>query len=102
MPPRTGVRGWNPPGVRGVRAGRRETARAEPKRFNARRNIAFGHGEHFCPGASLARTEARISFERLLARLDDLQLVDPSALSYAPSFIIRGLNDLPLRFRRRS
>jgi cytochrome P450 len=56
----------------------------------------------FCPGASLARAETRISFARLLARLDDLQLVDPSALSYAPSFIIRGLNDLPLRFRRRS
>jgi cytochrome P450 len=76
--------------------------RFDAKRANARRNIAFGHGEHFCPGASLARAEARISFERLLARLDDLELVDPSALSYAPSFIIRGLNDLPLRFRRRS
>jgi cytochrome P450 len=74
--------------------------RFDPKRPNARRNIAFGHGEHFCPGASLARAEARISFERLLARLDDLQLVDRSALSYAPSFLIRGLNDLPLRFRR--
>jgi cytochrome P450 len=76
--------------------------RFDAKRPNARRNIAFGHGEHFCPGASLARAEARISFERLLARLDDLRLVDPSALSYAPSFIIRGLDDLPLRFRRRS
>lgn len=76
--------------------------RFDAKRPNARRNIAFGHGEHFCPGASLARAEARISFERLLARLDDLRLVDPSALSYAPSFIIRGLNDLPLRFRRRT
>jgi len=76
--------------------------RFDAKRSNARRNIAFGHGEHFCPGASLARAEARISFERLLARLDDLQLVDPGALSYAPSFLIRGLDALPLRFRRRS
>ena len=75
--------------------------RFDPKRSNARRNIAFGHGEHFCPGASLARTEARISFERLLARLDDLQLVDPGALSYAETFIIRGLEHLPMRFRRR-
>jgi cytochrome P450 len=79
----------------------------DPDRFdaarpNARRHIAFGHGEHFCPGASLARTEARISFERLLARLDDLQLVDPSALSYAPTFVIRGLNALPLRLRHRA
>lgn len=76
--------------------------RFDPKRSNARRNVAFGNGEHFCPGASLARAEARISFERLLARLDDVRLVDPAALSYAETFIIRGLNDLPLRFRRRS
>jgi cytochrome P450 len=76
--------------------------RFDARRSNARRNIAFGHGEHFCPGASLARAEARVSFERLLARLDDIQLVDPSALSYAPTFIIRGLNDLPLRFRCRT
>jgi len=76
--------------------------RFDAKRSNARRNIAFGHGEHFCPGASLARAEARISFERLLARLDDFRLVDPGALSYAMTFIIRGLNDLPIRFRRRA
>jgi cytochrome P450 len=76
--------------------------RFDARRSNARRNIAFGHGEHFCPGASLARAEARISFERLLARLDDFRLVDPGALSYAESFILRGLNDLPVRFRRRS
>jgi cytochrome P450 len=76
--------------------------RFDARRSNARRNIAFGYGEHFCPGASLARAEARITFDRLLARLDDLSLVDPSRLSYAPTFIIRGLNNLPLRFRRRA
>jgi len=76
--------------------------RFDPKRANARRNIAFGHGEHFCPGANLARAEARISFERLLARLDEIRLIDPGALSYAETFLIRGLNDLPLRFRRRA
>ena len=76
--------------------------RFDARRSNARRNIAFGHGEHFCIGASLARAEARIGFERLLARLDDIRLVDPRALSYVETFIIRGLNDLPVRFRRRS
>jgi cytochrome P450 len=76
--------------------------RFDARRTNARRNIAFGYGEHFCPGASLARAEARISFERLLARLDDFELPDPGGLSYAPTFVIRGLNALPLRFRRRS
>ena len=77
--------------------------RFDAKRRNARRNIAFGHGEHFCPGASLARAEACVSFERLLARLDDFQLaVDPRSLRYAETFIIRGLEELPLRFRRRA
>jgi cytochrome P450 len=76
--------------------------RFDARRANARRNVAFGHGEHFCIGASLARTEVRISFERLLARLGDFGLVDPRALSYVESFILRGLNDLPIRFRRRA
>jgi hypothetical protein len=76
--------------------------RFDPRRSNARRNIAFGHAEHFCVGAGLARAEARIGFGRLVARLDDIRLVDPGALSYAETFIIRGLNDLPVRFRRRS
>jgi cytochrome P450 len=75
--------------------------RFDPRRSNARRNIAFGHGEHFCIGASLARTETRISFERVLARLDDVRLVQPTALSYVESFIVRGLNHLPLQLRRR-
>jgi cytochrome P450 len=75
--------------------------RFDAGRANARHNVAFGHGEHFCPGASLARAEARISFERLLARLDGFRLVDPAALAYAPTFIIRGLERLPIRFRRR-
>ncbi len=74
--------------------------RFDARRHNARRNIAFGHGEHFCPGASLARAEARTSFERILTGLDDFQLVDPGALRYAQTFIIRGLEALPLRFRR--
>jgi cytochrome P450 len=76
--------------------------RFDPKRANARRNVAFGYGEHFCPGASLARAEARVSFERLLARLDDLALVDAGALSHAKTFIIRGLERLPIRYRRRA
>jgi phosphoglycolate phosphatase-like HAD superfamily hydrolase len=41
------------------------------------------------------------ALERLLARLGDFRLIDPGALSYIETFIIRGLNDLPVRFRRR-
>ena len=37
-------------------------------RPSARRQIAFGFGEHLCLGASLARLEARVMFEELFAR----------------------------------
>ena len=44
----------------------------DPTRANAMRHLAFGHGEHFCLGAALARAEGRIAIETLLERLDDI------------------------------
>lgn len=38
-------------------------------------HLSFGHGEHFCLGASLARLEARVVLEELLARFPDYALV---------------------------
>lgn len=44
----------------------------DPERFDVtrkvQRHLSFGHGVHFCLGASLARLEARVAFEELLAR----------------------------------
>ena len=37
-----------------------------PKRPNARQNLAFANGPHFCIGAQLARTETAIALRRLL------------------------------------
>jgi cytochrome P450 len=43
-------------------------------RENARQHVSFGAGHHHCLGASLARLEASIAFERLLGRFPELAL----------------------------
>lgn len=46
-------------------------------RANVRSHLAFGDGPHICPGAALARLEARIAIEVLIDRVDTITL-DPS------------------------
>ncbi len=74
-------------------------------RTNARQHIAFGRGIHTCPGAPLARAEARAGIERLLDRTTDLRISEavhgPAGsrrYSYLPTFILRGLTHLNLAF----
>jgi cytochrome P450 len=43
-------------------------------RDNARQHVSFGAGPHHCLGASLARLEAAIAFERLVSRFPNLAL----------------------------
>ena len=57
-------------------------------------HVAFGFGEHFCMGASLARLEARIFFDELLQRFSTVELAgDPERLR---SSLMRGLVHLPV------
>ncbi|MGV9301684.1 cytochrome P450, partial [Amycolatopsis sp. NPDC003676] len=77
----------------------------DPARSNARQHIAFGRGAHTCPGAPLARAEARIAIERLLARTTDLRIdeavhgpAEERRYHYLPTFILRGLTSLHLEF----
>jgi cytochrome P450 len=91
-------------------------ANRDPRRFecpaefradreNARQHIAFGHGIHTCPGAPLARSEARVSVERLLDRLSDITISETAhgpagnrRYDYVPTYILRGLRRLHLEF----
>jgi cytochrome P450 len=91
-------------------------ANRDPRRFedptefrvdrqNARTNLAFGRGLHACPGGPLARTEARVSIQRMLERTRDIRISESEhgpagarKYSYAPTYILRGLNRLHLEF----
>jgi len=91
-------------------------ANRDPRRFecpaefridrpNAQSHIAFGRGNHSCPGAPLARSEGRVSLERILDRMHHIRLSEehhgpPGArrFGYAPTWVLRGLNELHLEF----
>jgi cytochrome P450 family 142 subfamily A polypeptide 1 len=64
-------------------------------------HLAFGHGAHFCLGASLARLELKVMFEVLLERLPDLELASDAPLALRPSNFIVGIASMPVTFAPR-
>jgi cholest-4-en-3-one 26-monooxygenase len=83
-----------------ISANRDEDVFPDAHRFDVGRtpndHIAFGVGEHFCLGSSLARLEIRIMFEELLRRLPDLELAGP--VRRLRSNFINGWKEIPVRF----
>lgn len=91
-------------------------ANRDPRRFdcpaqlrmdrpNARQNVAFARGVHSCPGGPLARIEGRVTVERILDRLDRIQIdaahhgpPGDRRFDYVPLYILRGLEALHLKF----
>jgi cytochrome P450 len=74
-------------------------------RPNVREHVAFGRGIHTCPGAPLARTEGRISLNRILDRMSDITIAeavhgpaDARRYTYEPTWQLRGLTELHLQF----
>jgi cytochrome P450 len=62
-------------------ANRDEDVFSEPNRFDVTRDpnphLAFGVGEHFCLGASLARMQLRTIFHEVVTRLPDMNVSEP-------------------------
>ena len=65
-------------------------------RPGARRHVAFGFGEHLCLGASLARLEAQVMFEELIALGAGFSLAGP--VEKLPSTLMNGLVRMPVHF----
>jgi cholest-4-en-3-one 26-monooxygenase len=59
-------------------------------------HLAFGVGQHFCLGNSLARLEIKAMFEELLRRLPDMELAGP--VRRLRSNFINGYKQIPVRF----
>jgi cytochrome P450 len=58
--------------------------------------LAFGHGRHFCLGASLARMEAQIALTTLFTRFPGLRLTQPAESLRWRRLLLRGLVELPV------
>jgi len=67
------------------------------RRPHAGRHLAFAHGPHFCLGAHLARLEAQVAVDTLLARLPGLRL-DPRYPSTPRGLVFRKPPDLRARW----
>jgi cytochrome P450 len=65
-------------------------------RPDADRHLAFGFGEHLCLGASLARLEARVLFEELIARGPGFSLAGP--VQRLASTLVNGVVAMPVLF----
>lgn len=68
-----------------------------PERFDIgrtpNRHLTFNHGIHFCLGAPLARSEARIAISRLLARFPDVAVAPGDAI-YMDTLTMRGVREM--------
>ena len=74
-------------------------------RANAREQLAFSRGVHSCLGQSLARSEARVTLERVLDRMGEIRVApdahgsaDARRWEYLPTWLFRGLTELHIEF----
>ena len=80
-------------------ANRDEDVFTEPFRFDVRRDpnphLTFGHGSHFCLGASLARLEIGIVLDELLDRFGEIVPTGP--VEWTRSNKHTGVRHMPVK-----
>lgn len=71
-----------------------------PERFditrNEERHLSFGHGRHFCLGASLARSEMSVVIPTLFDAFPHLELTNEASIQWQPTLNFRGVRSLPV------
>ncbi len=82
-------------------ANRDEDVFADADRFDVGRNpnehLGFGHAQHFCLGANLARLELRVALRELLPYLEKLELTGP--IQRLRHCSVPGIKHMPVRWR---
>ena len=73
--------------------------RPATQRADVQQLASFGMGRHFCLGASLARLEARVALEELVATVEPDYEVDPGGIRRVHSVNVRGFAQLPISVR---
>lgn len=77
----------------------------DPDEFRLNRprsdTLAFGGGIHYCLGAALARTEARIAINAILDRFSRLEPGARRPARQTSKLLVLGYQSLPLRLERR-
>ena len=76
-----------------------DPARLDVTRANAKEQVAFASGPHYCLGAPLARLEVRTFLETMLKTYPGYQVPD-QPLEYAGNVVLRGLGRLEVRLTR--
>ncbi len=67
-------------------------------RGHSKPHLAFSVGPHFCLGARLARTEGRLTLQRLLPKMTNLALAADATPQRAANPLLRGFVRLELEF----
>lgn len=80
-----------------------ESVFGDPENFRIDRepnsHMAFGFGTHFCMGNQLARLELKLMLSKVIDRMPDLRLADPSAGPVLrPANFVSGLEAMPVLF----